>query len=45
MVVIAQGRRPLGQEVPVVVTRALQTSAGRMVFARSRVDDEETRDA
>ena len=45
MVVIEQGRRLLGQEVPVVVTSALQTSAGRMVFARPRGDAGETRDA
>src|SRR5438552_3661458 len=44
MVVVEQGRRLLGQEVPVVVTSALQTSAGRMVFARPRGDDE-ARDA
>jgi len=45
MVVIEQGRRLLGQEVPVVVTSALQTSAGRMVFARPRSAGEDTRDA
>jgi uncharacterized protein YacL len=38
MVVVEQGRKLLGQEVPVVVTSALQTSAGRMVFARPRGD-------
>jgi uncharacterized protein YacL len=41
MVVVEQGRRLLGQEVAVVVTSALQTSAGRMVFARPRGDAEE----
>ena len=40
MVVVEQGRRLLGQEVPVVVTSALQTSAGRMVFARPRGTEE-----
>jgi uncharacterized protein YacL len=45
MVVIEQGRRLLGQEVPVVVTSALQTSAGRMVVARPRLQGEESRDA
>jgi len=45
MVVVEQGRRLLGQEVAVVVTSALQTSAGRMVFARPKVDGEEARDA
>jgi uncharacterized protein YacL len=41
MVVVEQGRGLLGQEVPVVVTSALQTSAGRMVFARRRLDTDE----
>jgi uncharacterized protein YacL len=41
MVVVEQGRGLLGQEVPVVVTSALQTSAGRMVFARPRGDGDE----
>jgi len=45
MVVVEQGRRLLGQEVAVVVTSALQTSAGRMVFARRRVECDEPRDA
>jgi uncharacterized protein YacL len=36
MVVVDQGRRLVGQEVAVVVTSALQTSAGRMIFARLR---------
>ena len=45
MVVVEQGRRLLGQEVAVVVTSALQTSAGRMIFARPRVDGDEARDA
>ena len=45
MVVVEQGRRLLGQEVAVVVTSALQTSAGRMVFARPRIDGDEGRDA
>jgi uncharacterized protein YacL len=29
----------VGQEVSVVVTSALQTSAGRMVFGRLRTDE------
>jgi uncharacterized protein YacL len=45
MVVVEQGRRLLGQEVPVIVTSALQTSAGRMVFARPRVEADEPRGA
>jgi uncharacterized protein YacL len=43
MVVVDQGRRLVGQEVAVVVTSALQTSAGRMVFARARADEGEDR--
>ena len=38
MVVVEQGRRLVGQEVAVVVTSALQTSAGRMIFGQPRVD-------
>jgi len=34
MVVVEDGRKHLGGELRVVVTSALQTSAGRMVFAR-----------
>ncbi|RMG08841.1 MAG: PIN/TRAM domain-containing protein [Planctomycetota bacterium] len=34
MVVVAEGRELKGQEVAVVVTKAIQSSAGRMVFAR-----------
>jgi uncharacterized protein YacL len=48
MVVVEHGRRLLGQEVAVVVTSALQTSAGRMIFARPRgegADTPEARDA
>jgi len=36
MLVVDQGRKLVGQEVAVVVTSALQTSAGRMIFARLR---------
>jgi uncharacterized protein YacL len=39
MVVVDQGRKLVGQEVSVVVTSALQTSAGRMVFGRLRADE------
>jgi len=45
MVVIEQGRRLPGQEVPVVVTSVLQTSAGRKVCALPRRGGEESRDA
>jgi uncharacterized protein YacL len=34
MVVVEQGRNSIGQEAAVVVTSALQTPAGRMVFGR-----------
>jgi uncharacterized protein YacL len=36
MVVVEQGRAHIGDELPVVVTGALQTSAGRMIFARPK---------
>lgn len=34
MIVVEGGRQLVGQTVPVTVTSALQTSAGRMIFAR-----------
>jgi uncharacterized protein YacL len=34
MVVVEEGREYIGQDLEVVVTGALQTSAGRMIFAR-----------
>ncbi len=34
MIVVEGGRRLLGETVPVVVTSILQTSAGRMIFAK-----------
>jgi uncharacterized protein YacL len=36
MVVVEEGREFLGSEVRVIVTSALQTSAGRMIFAKPR---------
>jgi uncharacterized protein YacL len=39
MVVVEGGKRFLGQSLDVVVTSALQTSAGRMIFARPRGED------
>ncbi|KGF73439.1 hypothetical protein DO97_20495 [Neosynechococcus sphagnicola sy1] len=36
MVVVEEGRRYVGGELQVVVTSALQTSAGRMIFARPK---------
>jgi uncharacterized protein YacL len=38
MVVIEQGRRHIGQPLDVVVTSVLQTTAGRMIFGRSRAE-------
>ena len=34
MVVVEEGRRYIGQTIDVVVSKVLQTSAGRMIFAR-----------
>jgi uncharacterized protein YacL len=34
MVVVEEGQEHVGGELPVVVTSALQTSAGRMIFAK-----------
>lgn len=34
MVVVEEGRDRVGDELPVIVTSALQTSAGRMIFAK-----------
>jgi uncharacterized protein YacL len=36
MVVVEEGKNYLGEEIQVIVTSALQTSAGRMIFARPR---------
>lgn len=38
MVVIENGRKFIGQEIEVTVTRVLQTVAGRMIFAHPKVD-------
>jgi uncharacterized protein YacL len=34
MIVVEDGKKMLGEEVDTVVTTVLQTSAGRMVFAK-----------
>lgn len=39
MVVVEGGRRHVGETLGVIVTSALQTSAGRMVFARPKLND------
>ena len=36
MIVVEGGRRYIGQEITVTVTSVLQTSAGRMIFAKPR---------
>jgi uncharacterized protein YacL len=37
MIVIENGKRYIGQNIPVVVTSVLQTSAGRMIFAKPKM--------
>jgi uncharacterized protein YacL len=37
MIVIENGKRYIGQNIPVVVTSVLQTSAGRMIFAKPKI--------
>jgi len=41
MVVVEEGRKIIGKELDVVVTSVLQTTAGRMIFARPK-DEEST---
>ena len=43
MVVVDHGRRLIGQTVDVTVTTLLQTTAGRMIFARPREDESHSR--
>ena len=38
MIVVENGRRLIGQEVGVMVTRVLQTVAGRMIFAQPKTE-------
>jgi uncharacterized protein YacL len=45
MVVVEGGKRFIGQPLDVVVTSALQTSAGRMIFTRPRGEEAAGRDA
>jgi len=45
MVVVEGGKRFIGQSLDVVVTSALQTSAGRMIFTRPRGEEPGARDA
>jgi uncharacterized protein YacL len=39
MVVIEAGRRFMGMDLEVTVTRVLQTVAGRMIFAHPKAND------
>jgi len=39
MVVVEEGKKLMGGELDVVVTSVLQTTAGRMIFARQRDED------
>ena len=41
MIVIEDGRRYIGEHVPVIVTSVLQTLAGKMIFARMKGHPEE----
>ena len=40
MIVIDNGKRYVGERIPVVVTTVLQTSAGRMIFAKVKTAEE-----
>jgi uncharacterized protein YacL len=42
MVVVEEGRRIIGKELDVVVTSVLQTTAGRMIFARPKDEESAT---
>jgi uncharacterized protein YacL len=44
MIVVEGGVRFINQEVPIAVTRVLQTVAGRMVFAQPRTDADRDRE-
>jgi len=40
MVVVENGRKSMGKNAEVAVTSVLQTTAGRMIFAKTREDHE-----
>ena len=40
MIVVENGARHMNQEIPIAVTRVLQTVAGRMIFAQRRGDSQ-----
>lgn len=39
MIVVENGSQCIGKEVPVIITSVLQTSAGKMIFAKSESDE------
>jgi uncharacterized protein YacL len=39
MVVVEEGKKIIGKELDVMVTSVLQTTAGRMIFARPKDED------
>ncbi len=40
MIVVEDGRHLIGREVPVVLTKVLQTTGGRIIFARPQLEEE-----
>ena len=42
MVVVEDGQHYMNERIEVVVTSALQTAAGRMIFAKPAQDEEST---
>lgn len=40
MIVVEDGRRSIGSTIDVIVTTVLQTVAGKMIFARTRVEED-----
>ena len=39
MIVVENGSQCIGKEVPVIITSVLQTSAGKMIFAKLESDE------
>ena len=39
MIVVQNGSQCIGREVPVIITSVLQTSAGKMIFAKLDSND------
>lgn len=40
MIVVENGSHAIGREVPVIITSVLQTSAGKMIFAKLDDNDQ-----